>query len=91
MHLAPDALINDGMLDMVIVGNLEKSELINIWLATYSGNHIKHPKVRLIRDRSFFITSSESVPLEVDGEYLGRIPAQFTVVPAALAVAVQAM
>ena len=88
MQIAPDARPNDGLLDMVIFGNMSKSELLKTWPLTYKGHHIRHDKVRLQKIRNVTIISAEKVLVEADGELLGESPVSFSVVPSALNVIV---
>ncbi|MFC1949170.1 diacylglycerol/lipid kinase family protein [Chloroflexota bacterium] len=88
MQIAPDAKPNDGLLDMVIFGNMSKSELLKTWPLTYKGRHIRHDKVRLQKIRNVTIQSAEKILIEADGELLGEGPVSFSVVPSALTVVV---
>jgi len=86
MYAAPHAELHDGLLDIVVVGDVGKLELLKIWPTLYSGSHVTHPKVRLKKVASVTIQSSERVLIEVDGELLGECPASFWVMPSALTV-----
>jgi len=88
MQIAPDAKPNDGLLDMVIFGNMSKSELLKTWPLTYKGRHIRHDKVRLLKIRSVTIQCAEKILVEADGELLGEGPVSFSVVPSALSIVV---
>jgi len=88
MKIAPDARLNDGLLDMVIFGNMSKSELLKTWPLTYKGRHIRHDKVRLLKIRNVTIQCTEKILVEADGELLGEGPVSFSVVPSALTVVV---
>lgn len=88
MQIAPGARPNDGLLDMVIFGNMSKSELLKTWPLTYKGRHIRHDKVRLLKIRNVTIQCAEKILVEADGELLGEGPVSFSVVPSALTVVV---
>jgi diacylglycerol kinase family enzyme len=88
MQIAPGARPNDGLLDMVIFGNMSKSELLKTWPLTYKGRHIRHDKVRLLKIRNVTIQCAEKILVEADGELLGAGPVSFSVVPSALTVVV---
>ncbi len=88
MQIAPDARTNDGLLDMVIFGNMSKSELLKTWPLTYKGRHVGHDKVSLLKIRSATIQCAEKILVEADGELLGEGPLSFSVVPSALTVVV---
>ena len=88
MHMAPNAKPNDGLLDMVIFGDMGKSELLKIWTMTYKGHHVSHDKVRLLKIRNVTIQCAEKILVEADGELLGEGPVSFSVVPSALNIVV---
>ena len=86
MRIAPDARPNDGLLDMVIFGDMGKSELLKVWPMTYKGHHVSHEKVRLLKVRSASIQCDDKILVEADGELLGEGPVSFSVLPSALSV-----
>ena len=88
MCLAPDAKPNDGLLDMIIFGDMRKAEMMKIWTMTYNGRHISHQKVRLRKIRNVALQCDEKVLVEADGELLGEGPVSFSVLPSALSIVV---
>jgi diacylglycerol kinase (ATP) len=88
MCLAPDAKPNDGLLDMIIFGDMRKSEMMKIWTMTYNGRHISHQKVRLRKIRNVALQCDEKILVEADGELLGEGPVSFSVLPSALNIVV---
>jgi diacylglycerol kinase (ATP) len=88
MHVAPRAELNDGLLDVVVIGDLGKLELLKELPTVYKGTHINHPKVRMIKTRHITVTSPERMLVHADGELLGESPASFWVMPAALSLVV---
>jgi len=88
MYVAPQAKLDDGLLDMVIVGNTGRLELLKIWPTLYKGKHLTHPKIIIKQVTSASIQTSERVLVEADGESLGEGPLSFWVLPSALTVVV---
>jgi YegS/Rv2252/BmrU family lipid kinase len=88
MHIAPHASLDDGLLDVVVFGDLTKSELLKIRPTLYSGDHVKNPKIRESKTTSITIESNEKLLVEADGEILGETPASFRVIPSALTIVV---
>ena len=84
MRVAPYAKPDDGLLDMILFGDMGKSEMMKIWSMTYNGRHISNEKVRLRQIRNLSIQSNERVLVEADGELIGEGPASFSVLPSAL-------
>jgi len=90
MKLAPDAGQDDGLFDVVTIGDVSKLDFLTTAPKLYSGRYLAHPKVELLRSASVAISADEPLPLEVDGEPIGTTPARFEVVPAALRLRVPA-
>jgi diacylglycerol kinase (ATP) len=90
MKLAPDAAQDDGLFDVVTIGDVNKLDFLTTAPKLYSGRYLTHPKVELLRSATVVISAAEPLPLEVDGEPIGTTPARFEVVPAALRLRVPA-
>jgi len=88
MHIAPQAELGDSLLDVVMVGDLGKLELLKELPTVYKGTHINHPKVRMVKTRRISVKSPEPMLVHADGELLGESPASFWVMPAALSIVV---
>ncbi|MFC2017202.1 diacylglycerol/lipid kinase family protein [Chloroflexota bacterium] len=88
MQIAPNAQPNDGLLDMVIFGDMGKSELLKVWSMSYKGRHVSHNKVRLLKVSNVTIQCAENILVEADGELLGEGPVSFSVLPSALSIVV---
>jgi len=84
MKIAPEAHLSDGVLDVTLLGDLGKLELVRSVPMVYDGSHIHHPKVKTFTARTVEVISPERVLLQADGEVLGTAPATFRVVPCAL-------
>lgn len=84
MMIAPAADPTDGCLDLTIIGDLRRAELLR-WLPTvYRGRHILNPKVVLHRGRTVTVRSATPMRVHVDGEALGETPLEIRVCPKAL-------
>ena len=90
MQLAPDARQDDGLFDVVTIGDVDKLDFLTTAPKLYSGRYLSHQKVELLRSSTVAISAAEPLPLEVDGEPIGMTPARFEVVPAALRLRVPA-
>lgn len=84
MKVAPDAEIDDGLFDIIILGDLSKADLIKSFPMIYEGKHMSHPKVRHYRGSSVRVRSGGSGLIEVDGEIPGIDDAEFEILPRAL-------
>jgi len=90
MKLAPDAQQDDGLFDVVVIGDVTKLDFLTTSPKLYSGRYLSHPKIELLRSSAVSIDGAEPLPLEVDGEPAGTTPARFEVVPSALRLRVPA-
>lgn len=88
MDFAPQSRIDDGVLDVVILRDQAViSRLIN-FPKIYSGNHVHHPWIKVLRGKRVTINSNDRIPLEADGELLGFLPCEIVVAPSALKICV---
>ncbi len=88
MQIAPDAKIDDGLFDIIVLGNFSKSELIMNFPKIYKGSHIGHPKVERYRGKKIVIKSTDRVLIELDGEQPGTLNAEYHIIPKAISVLV---
>jgi len=88
MQIAPHARLDDGLLNLVTVGDVSKSELLRIVPTVYDGSHLGHPEIRERKVTVIKIESDERLLVEADGEILGESPVSFSVMPSALTVVV---
>jgi len=87
MFIAPNAEPDDGVFDVVALGDLGVADMIFKSGRLYKGTHLTMKEVSLRRAKVLHAAPCEPggvVELDVDGETPGRLPATFTVVPAAL-------
>jgi diacylglycerol kinase (ATP) len=68
MLIAPDARIDDGLLDLVIVREVPKSTLLTVFPKVYSGRHVGHPAVTIVRTRRAEITIDRAMTMYGGGE-----------------------
>jgi len=88
MQLAPEAAQDDGLFDVVVIGDVNKRDFVTTAPKIYKGTYLSHPKVELLRARVVVVDAPERLPIELDGEQVGTTPARFEVVPHALTVRV---
>ena len=80
--------LSDNLLDVMIVGDIGKFELLKTLPRVYKGTHITHPNVRMEKTTHITIESSERILVHADGELLGEAPASFWLMPSALSIVV---
>jgi len=90
MWLAPEASAEDGLFDVVLIGDVTKLDFITTAPKLFKGKHLSHPKVDLLRSSRVHVDAAEHLPIELDGEQVGTTPVTFEIVPGALRVRVPA-
>ncbi len=90
MRLAPDAEPDDGLFDVVLIGDITKRDFVTTAPKIYKGTYLAHPKVELLHASAVTVDAQGHLPIELDGEQVGTTPATFEVVPGALRVRVPA-
>jgi diacylglycerol kinase (ATP) len=84
MKMCPDAVPDDGLLDVVSIGDVTKRDLVLTMPKIYRGTHLPHPRAEGLRGKVVTVETAEPVPVELDGEQPGTTPARFEILPAAL-------
>lgn len=84
MEIAPEADPFDGTLDLTLIGDLRRRDVVLLGRMLYDGSHVGHPSVTTGRATTVKVEGPDSVLLEVDGETFGRLPATFTIEPEAI-------
>jgi diacylglycerol kinase (ATP) len=88
MMLAPGAAPDDGLFEVVLIGDVSKVDFLTTAPKIYKGRHVHHPKVEVLSSRQVRVEAPETLPIELDGEQVGTTPVTFEVVPGALRVRV---
>jgi YegS/Rv2252/BmrU family lipid kinase len=86
MKIAPEAKVDDGLLDVVAIGDLGALTILTNSYRVYLGTHlglrnVHHTQARRVSAHS---ASGDEVDLEIDGELVGHLPASFEILPRAL-------
>jgi diacylglycerol kinase (ATP) len=72
--IAPDASIDDGLLDVVLLGKATRRRLLGCFPKIYSGEHIHMEEVEVFTGRHIAVRTDEPKRLAPDGEILGHTP-----------------
>ena len=87
MKICPEAVLDDSYFDFVTVGDLGRLEVLAKIHLIYSGNHLSMKEVSSVRCRRLHLAPADpkaEIPLEIDGETPGRLPARFEILEGAL-------
>ncbi len=86
LRIAPQADPRDGLFDVCIAGPISKAQALSLLPQVFSGRHIRHPSVRVVRTDALEIEGEGGRLLFADGDYCATTPHLLEVVPRALRV-----
>jgi diacylglycerol kinase (ATP) len=84
MKIAPRAKIDDGLLDVCIVGAVSRLRLLRLFPSVYSGHHLSIPEVEYFQAGRARVETEHPLDVYADGEYVCRTPVEMGVHRAAL-------
>ncbi|MFO7882288.1 MAG: diacylglycerol kinase family lipid kinase [Kosmotogaceae bacterium] len=74
MKVCPDAEPDDGLIDVVGIGQMSKLKLLYHFPKIYNGKHISVNEVDYVRGKEFDVKGKKETPIEMDGEVVGTLP-----------------
>lgn len=83
-RLAPESKLDDGLLDVLLISKMNLAEFIRLVTLALRGEHLSDPHVIHFRTNSLRVTTPDYVQLNLDGEYGGVLPGNFSVLPSHL-------
>jgi YegS/Rv2252/BmrU family lipid kinase len=90
MRISPTAEVDDGLLDLCVVGDLSRFAAIRQIPNLYRGTHVNHPAVEIVRARHVVVDGGADTLVHLDGETFGHLPLEVELRPARLVVAAPA-
>jgi diacylglycerol kinase (ATP) len=92
LPIAPEAELDDGTLDIVLIGDIQRRELLDYLRAVRAQLHVDLPKVTMLKaQREIRIESRRRRLVHCDDEVIGYTPVTITVEPNALHVLIAAL
>ncbi len=85
MKITPDALLDDGQLDLFVVQPLSRTAFLRIFPSVFKGTHVRDPRVS-IRRASKVKVSAPDIVAYADGERVSELPIEVEIVPGSLRV-----
>jgi diacylglycerol kinase (ATP) len=73
-NLAPDAKIDDGKLDMLIVSKCNMPEVMTLFIGLIKGDHTNHKNIRYFQAKDISIECDEKLESDLDGELGPNLP-----------------
>jgi diacylglycerol kinase (ATP) len=83
MRIVPHAVLDDGMLDLFVVARMSRLRFLRVFPRVFSGTHTDLPEVSFRSIRTVSISAPDVVAY-ADGERIGPLPVEISVVPGAL-------
>jgi YegS/Rv2252/BmrU family lipid kinase len=85
MRQTPEAIPDDGLLDVTVINEMGKFEIIRNLKILYDGTILSHPKINGYKCKNVKVSSRDAVLYtEADGESLGHAPAEFSIIPSCI-------
>jgi len=84
MMLAPDATLQDGMLDVVLILETPKLRFLRKAPAVFTGAHVRLDNVELLRGRTIEVGASRPLTMYADGDPIADLPVTVAVLPGAV-------
>jgi YegS/Rv2252/BmrU family lipid kinase len=84
--MAPDAKIDDGLLDITLAGKFSRTRLIQCFPKIFTGEHVHLNEVETFQAKHIRIDANESKVLTPDGELIGITPVEIKCLPRAIEV-----
>lgn len=75
--LVPDAKLNDGYFDLLILKKVNLAELIHIASLALRGAHLNNDNIIYVKSKKIKVTPTDKMMLNLDGEYGGLLPGEF--------------
>jgi diacylglycerol kinase (ATP) len=86
MKIAPQARLDDGLLDICIVDKITSAKLLRLLPSVYFGEHLRFPEVEYMQVRNVRLETEAPLDVYADGEYVCKTPVDVAVAPATLQV-----
>ena len=74
--MAPNASIDDGLLDVTLLGAISRRRLLRLFPTVFRGEHIRYDEVETFRARRITMVNEHPKILSPDGELIGETPAE---------------
>ena len=90
MKVAPEAKMDDGLLDICVVKGIGPLKLFSVFPTVYAGRHLKIREVEYFKASAVRVETEQPFDVYADGEFVCRTPIEVSVQRAALKVIVPA-
>jgi len=84
MRLAPDALLDDGLLEVIAIERVSKLRFLANLPKVFAGTHVQQPSVRVFRAAEVAIRADRPFTMYADGDPIGELPVRVRALPGAV-------
>jgi diacylglycerol kinase family enzyme len=84
LHIAPDAVVDDGVLDIVAIEHMPKRRFAIVMRELEDGTHVRRPEITVLRGQEVQIRADKALPAYGDGEAVSDLPISVSIRPAGL-------
>lgn len=84
--LAPNAEVEDGLLDCIIIRKVEILDVVPVFISLLKGDITTNANVKHFKTKNLKIESKETMQFDMDGEYGGELPITLEVIPGSFSI-----
>lgn len=84
MKITPEAVVDDGLLDIAIFTSTSRLTLLKLLPKVYSGGHVGSPHIKIMRGRKFSVEADKELIKTADGDIIGTLPIEVEILPGAM-------
>jgi len=81
MIMAPDAKIDDGLLDIILLNSISRLNLLKVFPQIFKGTHVNDSHVETFKGKHIEIIPETPQRLSPDGEVFGSTPIEVSILP----------
>jgi diacylglycerol kinase family enzyme len=86
LHIVPSAELDDGRIDVLVVGNIAKYKVAAFMGEAKTGRHVQRPEVQVLTGTEIRLSADRPIPIGADGDLIGELPVTVRLRPGALKV-----
>jgi YegS/Rv2252/BmrU family lipid kinase len=86
MLLAPDASMQDGLFDVVMISRIARLRFLGLLPTVFSGRHVRQANVEVVRAKQIELSADRPLTIYADGDAVAELPASIRVLPSAVRV-----
>ena len=84
MKMAPKAILNDGLIDLIIVKNISRFKLLSLMPKLFDGTHIFDKAANYVQTNKIEIIPKKDSKINIDGEIKSKTPIKVEIIPSAI-------